>query len=314
MFCTLSHAKGKGINMFSIITANWNGAKYLDSYLSSLVNQTYQDFNVYIVDNGSKDASFDILTKYEESLKLKLIKLNKNTGFAVANNIGIDEAMKDDSEYLITLNNDLELDPKCLENIHDNIVRTNGNYDIYQILMLNYFERNVIDAAGLKFDKYLNAYQIGYKKDKEILPSIPTEIKGACAGAAVYSKKALNKVKEKNGDYFDSRFFAYYEDVDLALRLLNAGFKSLLLKDALVYHIHSGTGIKGSYFKEYYLSRNDLIYRKKNLSVDQFNRYRPVFIFYGFKKMVRLLLQGNFSLIKGCIKGYQDYFKLSNSI
>lgn len=300
--------------MFSIITANWNGAKYLDSYLSSLVKQTYQDFNVYIVDNGSTDETFDILSKYEANLTLKLIKLNKNTGFAVANNIGIEEAMKDESEYVITLNNDLELDAKCLEFLFKDIENTNRAYDIYQILMLNYFERNIIDAAGLDFDRYLNTYQIGYKKDKEILPSISTEIKGACAGAAVYSKKALNKVKEKNGDYFDSRFFAYYEDVDLALRLLNAGFKSLLLKDALVYHIHSGTGVKGSYFKEYYLSRNDLIYRKKNLSTEQFNRFRPIFVFYAFKKIARLTLQGNYNLIKGCIKGYQDYFKLSKSI
>ena len=86
--------------------------------------------------------------------------------------------------------------------------------------MINYFNKEICDAAGLNFKNDLIPLQVGFKESaSEILSKEKIEIEGVCAGAAIYSVKALEAVKLDNENYFDSNFFAYFEDVDLSLRL-----------------------------------------------------------------------------------------------
>lgn len=294
---------------YSIVTANYNGEKFLERLFESLKNQTYKNFDFYFVDNGSVDKSLSIIEKYNKPLDIKVIKLDKNYGFAEANNIGIDKAIQNNCEYVITLNNDIELDEDCLNNIDKAIENEKNKYDVFQILMVNYFERNIIDAAGISFDKHSFPIQIGYNDDINTLNNISEDIAGPCAGAAVYSSKSLNSVREKNGDYFDSRFFAYYEDVDLVLRLINNGFRSLLVKNAVVYHIHSGTGNEGSKFKAYYLSRNLFFYLRKNLTDREYKNNKGYYTYFLFRSTAAHIIKGNFRVIPSIVKGYLDYKK-----
>lgn len=293
--------------MFSIVTVNYNGEKFLKFFLDSLVNQEFNEFNLYFVDNNSVDSSLTIINNYINLLNIRIIKLNKNYGFAKANNIGIILAMKDENDYILTLNNDIELDKSCLLNLNKEISRLNNKYDVFQILMINYYERNIIDAAGIGFNKYYYAYQIGYKENIENINKFKNEILGACAGAAVYSKKSLTAIREQNGDYFDSSFFAYFEDADLALRLLKQGYKSCLVKNAFVYHIHSGTGTEGSAFKTYYLTRNLFLYLNKNLTKIQLKKFKYIYFLSFLIQLLKYLTTGKFSLFRASFKGYLDY-------
>lgn len=297
----------KGNKMFSIITVNYNGDKFLEKFLSSLVNQTVKNFNLIFVDNGSIDNSLKTIEIYKDLIDIKIIKLDKNYGFAKANNLGIDEAMKDKSDYIFTLNNDIELHNDCFENMTNQIEKEKLSFDVFQILMINYFERNVIDAAGISFDAHHFPGQIGYKENIKNIKQIKKEIPGACAGAAVYSKKALEAIREENGDYFDSRFFAYYEDVDLALRLLNKGFKTILLSEAIVYHIHSGTGNEGSPFKAYYLARNLCFYLKRNLTEEEYNKNKNFYNLHLAKSIIKSIIKGKFKIANSTFKGVLDY-------
>lgn len=293
--------------MFSVVTVNYNGEKFLKKFLDSLVSQTFTGFSLYFIDNGSKDNSLEIVEKYRTLIDIKVITLDKNYGFAKANNIGIDYAMKDKSDYIVTLNNDIETDKNCLENLKQEINKINMTYDVFQILMINYFDRKVIDAAGLNFDEHYLTRQIGYKEDISSINKFNKDISGACAGAAVYSKQSLKAVQEDSGDYFDSRFFAYYEDVDLGLRLLKKGFKACLIKDAIVYHIHSGTANEGSDFKAYYISRNLFFYLRKNQSKEEFNKNAILYMMIFVKQLIRCILKGKFSFLRSTLKGYSDY-------
>ena len=153
--------------------------------------------------------------------------------------------------------------------------------DVYQMFMINYFNRDNCDAAGLNFNSKLIPIQVGFKSSiEEVLKSNEEiSIEGVCAGAAIYSSAALESVKLENGDFFDSNFFAYYEDVDLSLRLRNSGFKFKLLKNSIVYHMHSATGNKNSTFKDYYLTRNLFKYLEKNLDEKTYRnnkKYRSI--------------------------------------
>jgi GT2 family glycosyltransferase len=295
--------------MFSIVIANWNGSKLIDKCLSSLTKQKFKEFNVCIVDNGSSDNSIEVIDKYKGQLELNLIRLDKNEGFAKANNIGIDKAMEDDNEYVLTLNNDIEVEEDCLLKLNKFITDNKNKYDVFQILMVNYYDRDVIDATGLHFEGNMLAGQSGYKKPLSSLDSFTTDIQGACAGAAVYSKRALNKIKDKNG-YFDSSFFAYYEDVDIAIRLMNSGFKTALVKEAVVYHMHSATTKKSSEFKEYYITRNLLLYLYKNLNPDLFNRNKNSYARLLMVRAAKLTLGREFKCVKALIRGWKDYYKL----
>ena len=263
--------------MLGVVIANWNGEKILDKCLESFKLQEFTDYKLYIVDNGSKDKSLNIIRSYEELLNIELIELKENSGFAKANNLGIKKAIGDGCEYILTINNDTELEKDCLSNVMKNIEENMNEFDVYQLFMINFFDRHLCDATGITWDHRLLPSQLGYKQEIESITEKNNDLKGVCAGAAVYSAKSLKAVELENGDYFDSKFFAYYEDVDLSIRLFRKGFKAKLIKNAIIYHIHSATGVKTNGFKEYYMNRNMLVYTKRNLSEKQYNKYKYVY-------------------------------------
>lgn len=263
--------------MLGVVIANWNGEKILDKCLESFKLQEFTDYKLYIVDNGSKDKSLNIIRSYEELLNIELIELKENSGFAKANNLGIKKAIGDGCEYILTINNNTELEKDCLSNVMKNIEENKNEFDVYQLFMINFFDRHLCDATGITWDHRLLPSQLGYKQEIESITEKNNDLKGVCAGAAVYSAKSLKAVELENGDYFDSKFFAYYEDVDLSIRLFRKGFKAKLIKNAIIYHIHSATGVKTNGFKEYYMNRNMLVYTKRNLSEKQYNKYKYVY-------------------------------------
>jgi GT2 family glycosyltransferase len=294
--------------MFSIIIVNWNGEKFIEKCLDGLSKQTYNKFKVYLVDNGSIDKSIDIAKSFQEKVNIQIIELDKNYGFAEANNIGIENALNDDNKFILTINNDIELDRHCLEKLYSTI-NENPSFDIFQVLMINYFKRDTIDAAGIKFNSRLYVEQSGYQDALANISTYSNRIQGACAGAAAYSKKALLDVKDKFG-FFDKNFFAYYEDADLALRLLKKDYKTFLAKDSIVYHIHSGTSKQDSPFKTYYLTRNFLLCVFKNLDNKTYNRNKAFYYMSLAKKTARLILKFDTKGLQALCRAVKDYYKI----
>ena len=105
----------------AIIIVNWNGLKFLNDCLSAVYMQTYQNFDVYFVDNGSTDNSLNFIK--ENFSKVKIVQLKNNTGFAKGNNEGIKEAFKDvDVEYVVCLNNDTIVDKNWLYGLVSSLI------------------------------------------------------------------------------------------------------------------------------------------------------------------------------------------------
>ena len=298
--------------MLGIVIANWNGEKLIDKCLESLENQVFKDFKVYIIDNASKDNSRVVIKKYMNRLNIDLTEMSYNTGFAPANNVGIKKAIKDGCNYILTLNNDVEVPKESLKKAME-AIDTNKEFDVFQLFMINYFNKDVCDAAGLNFKDDLIPLQVGFKENvAEILNKDDIKIEGVCAGAAIYSTKALEAVKLDDENYFDSNFFAYFEDVDLSLRLKGAGYKFKLLKDSIVYHMHSATGGKTSGFKEYYLTRNLFMYTKRNQTIEEYKKHKKEYYIRFLKTIVKNI--NNFNAIKSAVKGLSDGLKESKKI
>lgn len=245
----------------AVIIVNWNGKKYLEECLESLRNQTYANFKTVLVDNGSEDGS--VFFVEENFPEIEIIKLEKNTGFAYPNNLGINKAIEDKNiKYIITLNNDTKVDVKYIEEMVSCAKRHPGAGSV-QPKVINFYEQNIINSAGVLIYFDASAINRGQKEKDEGQYEKAEEVFGA--SAALYAREVLEKIKLPEDNYFDNDYFAYNEDVDLAWRLRLAGFKSFYCPKAKAYHVHSATGKNYSPFKAFHIHRNHYYNIIKNL-------------------------------------------------
>lgn len=231
----------------SVIIVNWNGEKLLPGSLAALKNQAYSNFEVIVVDNGSTDNSIKMLEEKYPGF-VKIIKNNKNLGFAEGNNIGIRSSQ---GEFIATLNNDAEPDAGWLEELI-NTVGINEKIGMCASKIHSFYNRDIIDSVGVNI--YWDGMSRGrgrLRKDSGQFDSADVLIPSACA--ALYRKKMLDDI-----GIFDKDFFAYCEDTDLGLRGRLAGWECALAPKAVVYHRYSSTTGKYSLFKAFMVERNHL--------------------------------------------------------
>jgi len=258
-------------NKAAIIIVNWNGKKFLKNCLTSVYKQTYKKFNVYFVDNGSIDNSVEFVRK--NFPKTKIIKLDKNYGFAKGNNEGIKEALKNrDTEYIVCLNNDTIVDKNWLREL---IKIARKDKKIGGVASKAYFvDGKTIQNAGLAYppSSQINRrgkISIGYGLTDKQAPNLnkKIEIFAPSGVAALYKRSVLEKLLRRDGEIFDEDFFAYGEDVDLGFRIRFLDYYSVLAPKSKLIHLHSQTGGKASSFKAYHSERNSILIIIKNFSL-----------------------------------------------
>lgn len=253
----------------AIIIVNWNGLNFLNECLNSVYDQTYKNFDVYFVDNGSADLS--VIFVRENFPEVKIFALNKNTGFAKGSNEGIKEALKDtEVNYIVCLNNDTIVNNNWL----DELVKTASKDKIIGAVSSKaYFDDKVtIQNAGLEFYKALQVNKkggisIGFGLSDGDAPGLSYDIEIFAAGgvAPLYKREVLEALLKRDKEIFDEDFFAYVEDYDLGFRIHSLGYKSFLSTNAKLVHLHSKTGGVASPFKSYYCERNSILTAIKNL-------------------------------------------------
>ena len=256
----------------SVVTPNYNGEKFLKTFLESLNNDSDCIGEVIIIDNGSSDASLDYLKNNTFNFPLVLIENDENLGFAPAVNQGIKKAKND---LIFSINNDTEIKKGSIKALVDLIDSADDIFSV-QAKMLQYDNKELIDDVGDEYN--LLAWT---KKTGENHPSSEyVEVKdifSSCAGAAVYKKSILDEI-----GLFDDNFFAYMEDVDLAIRSRIHGYRNLLCPDAVVYHIGSATsGSRYNEFKVKLAARNNVWVVYKNLPIP-LKIMNFIFLFIGF--------------------------------
>ena len=128
--------------MISIIILNWNGKHHLEECLSSVLKQTYKDYEVIVVDNGSTDGSQEYISSRFPSVSL--ICNDQNYGFCKGNNIGI-KASK--GEYIVLLNNDTVVEQDWLQQLYECMI-SDIDVGFCTSKLLSYSTRNLLDAAG----------------------------------------------------------------------------------------------------------------------------------------------------------------------
>lgn len=279
----------------AIIIVSWNAIEYLKKCLSSVFVQTYSNFEVIFVDNGSVDGSTDFVQANFPAARL--VPMDKNYGFAKANNIGMEMALKEKTPYILLLNVDTIVEENFLKEL---VIAAESDSAIgcCQPKMLSMDDPKIIDAVGITLKKNCTAIQLGYgEKDTGEYNQLK-EVFGVNAGAAFYKSEMLEQI-----GLFEEECFSYYEDVDLALRARLKDWKCMYVPQAVVYHKHSITYGKRSPLKEYFQTKNQYYYVIKDLPISMVLK----FFMRKVKKIAVLLLRMPKRLILRKRKGLQIY-------
>lgn len=229
----------------SVIIPNWNGKNLLKDCLESLRHQSYQAFEIILVDNGSIDGSIEYIKNFFP--KVKIISLDKNYGFAKAINEGVKQS---GAKYVVFLNNDATVDSCWLENLiktadnHRTVISVNSK-------ILNFYDREKIDGVGILINEVGQARSIGWDEKDQGQFDQESYIFGATGGASLFRRNGFIKV-----GMFDENYFMYSEEVDFAFRAQFMGFKSIYCPKALVYHKHKATAKKMPQNIEYWQFKN----------------------------------------------------------
>jgi GT2 family glycosyltransferase len=252
-------------NELTVAIATYNGRGLLEVALASLAEQTFRDFQVLVVDDASSDDTVQWLG--ETWPEVEVLMHDRNRGVTATLNTCLEHSR---TRLIGLFNNDVELDPRCLQELvlavheHPEAGSAGGK-------LIDFARRELIDGAGDVFSWTAMGARRGHGERDLGQYEQPCAIFGACGGAALYRRAALEQVGE-----FDEDFFAFYEDVDWNLRAQLAGFSCRYVPSAVVYHMGSATIGRGlSDFTRYHLWRNTLWIIVKDLPLGSLLRHAP---------------------------------------
>lgn len=234
--------------ILSVIIPNWNGKKFLVECIDSLKAQTFQDFEAILVDNGSTDGSAEFIEEQYGDW-IRVIRNEKNLGFAGGNNVGIRAARGD---YIVLLNNDTWTDPHWLEELVK-ATQSDPPVGMWSSKVCSYFHRKRIEGIGelIYWDGLCRAQGQFEQDDGQY--EVMQEILFPPGCGAMYRKSLFDGI-----GLFDEDFFAYADDSEIGIRARLAGWKCLYVPRAVVYHKNSGTAGQYSPLKAFYVERNRL--------------------------------------------------------
>ncbi|MEJ2033467.1 MAG: glycosyltransferase family 2 protein [Deltaproteobacteria bacterium] len=265
----------------SIIIVNWNGLAHLPDCLDSLAAQTFRDFEVVMVDNGSTDGSVPFVR--ERYPWVEVVSLAENKGFASGNNRGLESASGD---YIVTLNNDTRAAPDWLE-ILVRVADAHPRAGMVGCRICSFVDPEIIDSVGMGI--CADGMSRGWGRNQrwpDLHLQDVEEILFPSACAALYRRAMLEEI-----GFFDEDFFAYAEDSDLGLRGRLAGWEAVLAVRAVVCHKYSQSSGTLSPFKVYLVERNHYWVAVKNFPLGRLLAL-PLFTVLRYFEQVRAVLSG----------------------
>lgn len=217
--------------LVSVIIPSLHRPDLLQRCLAALAQQTVpaEHFEVIIVEN---DARSDCMLPTPLPTNVHCIPLVENLGTTGSINRGLQQSS---SEYVLLLNNDVEVDARFLE-VLIAILEANPSFGFATGKLLNAHRRNVLDGAGDALLRGGGAYRLGHGDEdlgqfEQLAPII-----AGCGAATLYRRSVLEQIQG-----LDEDFFAYLDDIDLGLRAHLAGYTGVYTPQAVAYHLGSAT-------------------------------------------------------------------------
>jgi GT2 family glycosyltransferase len=236
----------------SIVIVNWNGLRWLRQLLPSLREQSFRDFEIVVVDNGSSDGSLEFLRQAHP--EVLAVPLKENTGFAAGSNAGIRASR---GKYVVLLNNDTRPERGWLGELVRS-AEADASVGMCAPLILDADRVDLLDSAGIavSWDGFSRQMRHGEPAPDD-LPAQECLAPSGCSG--LYRREMLDQI-----GLLDEDFFCYCEDTDLGLRGRFAGWKCMLCPGARVHHYYSQSGGRALAKKIFWVERNHYYVAIKN--------------------------------------------------
>ncbi len=273
----------------TVIIPNWNGERFLSTCLGSLREQSFEDFDVIVVDDNSTDGSVAFTRR--NFPEVRVLPLDENKGFSAAVNAGIRAS---GAECVALLNNDTEVDPKWLHALVRD-ADAHPEAGLFASKMVDFYDRRVLDGAGDALRRSGLPLRLGHGEPDRGQYDEKALVFGACAGAALYRRNMLDDV-----GLFDEDFFANCEDGDLSFRAQLAGYRCLYVPESVIYHMGSATFGKRSPTSVRLGTRNSLCLLVKNLPTPLVPGLLP-FVLAG--QLSRLVVTASTSTLRAHLAG-----------
>lgn len=241
--------------LVSIITVNYNESEVTLALLASLQKLSYKNVEVIVVDNASpKDCPEVLKETYPE---INLIKSENNLGFAGGNNLGVKAAKGD---YLLFINNDTIVPENFLEPLLQTL-QNDPNIGMVSPKIKFHWNQELIQYAGYTA---MNTWtirnsSIGYRAKDDGSYDLPRETASIHGAAMMVPRQVVERVGMMTEIYF-----LYYEEHDWAAKIKKAGYKIFYQPQSYILHKESISTGKSSPLKTYYISRNRLVYARRN--------------------------------------------------
>ena len=241
--------------LVSVVTVNYNQSEVTCEFLESLKDITYNNIEIFVVDNASPSDNPDMIK--ERYPYINLLKTKQNLGFAGGNNVALPHCK---GEYILFINNDTEVEPSFLEPLVE-VLKQDVTIGMVSPRIQYFHSPGIIQYAGFTEFNLVTTrlFSYGYgKKDNGEYSNVSES--GSIFGAAMLVPMKVIKEVGMMADVF----FLYYEEHDWAAHIKDAGYKLYYQGKSLVYHKESVATGKDSPFKTYYLTRGRILFARRN--------------------------------------------------
>lgn len=279
--------------LVSIITVNFRDASISCELLDSIRTNSYKNLEVILVDNGSIEDNTAVFQAHLPNIKVIISK--KNLGFAGGNNLGIQEAKGD---YLFFVNNDTVFTDGLIENLLKRFTHSKVGAVGPKI---HYFDiPGIIQFAGFTPVSPITGRNQTIGQDELDIEQYdqPSEMPYIHGAAMMLSREVINKVGGMPEDYF-----LYYEELDWCEQISKAGYRIFYEPSALIYHKESMAVSKLNHLKIYYLTRNRILFMRRNATPLHLLAFTLFFSLVSFPRWVfQYTLTGAFGALKAYVK------------
>ena len=277
----------------SIITINYNGLKDTSELIDSIPFK--EDMEVIVVDNAStQDEARFITEKYPQ---VKVIRSDKNLGFAGGNNLGIKESK---GEYILLINNDTYFKEFNIEPLIE-LLESSDKIGIVCPKLRFAWGNNPIQFAGYTplSNITLRNKAIGFSENDNGQYNIAHPTPYAHGAAMLIKREAIEKV-----GLMPECYFLYYEEIDWSMMFTRAGYEIWYDPCCTVYHKESQTTGQNSPLRTYYITRNRLLLVKRNYKgISKYLSYIYLIGIVAPRDIVKYAHQGRFDLVKSVCRG-----------
>jgi GT2 family glycosyltransferase len=297
----------KGDMHIGVVILNWNGRRHLETYLPSVMQTTYGNHKVWVIDNASSDDSVSWL-KLTYGDRIGLVQLEQNGGYAG----GYQEGLKAiDADIYVLLNSDVEVSADWLEPVAT-AFETDSALGAAQPHIRDWRNRQLFEYAGAA-GGYIDALGYPFCAGR-LFEQIETD-----SGQYSYQKEIFwasgacmfirSKAYWKAGG-LDTRYFAHMEEIDLCWRLHHLDYKLVHLPDSVVYHLGGGSLAYGNPRKTFLNFRNSLITLQKNLPFRELLYKLPFRLLLDAPAALKFLAHGSFGDFWAVVRAHWSFFSM----